>query len=292
MLLQILTLSAIVLAFPISDFVLELNVSKFFNNTKMEGKNVKIRRRIAAILLMAAVFLCAASVQAHQLRLVEGAETPVKDPETAQIFYGVLKGTDQTYVIDSAQPFLLYAQLGMPDLAAEQPDVTAAIYTLEETPEADGKSLQVMSTVARLRVAEGARQYHEPLLGDNYLLGDEFRANQDGQPRAGVEMPAGKYYIKVYGAEASESKYALMLGTREDLSPSGLWTTLKNLPRIETEFWGKSPFAALLSPLGLGILLLFALLVGLLWRRRKARRKKKLLSGKTKEEEEVEDILP
>jgi hypothetical protein len=169
------------------------------------------------------------TVFAHQPRLV-GNETQVivDQPEISKAYYGRLSGKPVTYQIESTEPFRLYVNILVPDMEGIDKDVSVKIL----------KQGEVIS------ILDGSqyvwKQFHEPFAGDNYYKGPEFANEQD----------AGAYDIEVYSPD-NQGKYALAVGDREAFPLGELIRTYAVLPRLKSEFFGKSPFSAYFNIMGI-----------------------------------------
>ncbi|MEM2974475.1 MAG: hypothetical protein QW112_02520, partial [Candidatus Micrarchaeia archaeon] len=84
--------------------------------------------------------------------------------------------------------------------------------------------------------------FHEEFGNDDYLQGPRIRA----------DTSYGICTIKIYSNE-SHAKYSLAIGEREEFSPDGILNTIILMPKIKSDFFGKSPFTAFFNPIGLFI---------------------------------------
>jgi hypothetical protein len=221
----------------------------------------KILTILSKIGTFCALFLLGVPVAgAHQPRVVREGSVRVENPEVSQAFYGELKGKPQDFEIESPQPFRLYVGLLSPDLPGARKDFTAEIY------EGEAGTGQLLARLAL--PAEKWTTFDEPFGGDRYWQGPEYR--QEGAEPAGVPVPAGRYAVRVDGP-GSAGKYVLAVGTKEEFGPRDIWETVRTLPEIKAQFWGKPAYTAFFNLTGLFLLLPLLALAGILlalWRRR------------------------
>ncbi|MHC4906392.1 MAG: hypothetical protein ACYTEN_11290 [Planctomycetota bacterium] len=92
--------------------------------------------------------------------------------------------------------------------------------------------------------------FFEPFAGDHYFRGPEY---------TGTQGP-GSYRLQVYSPD-NQGRYALAVGDIESFPFGELVKTYLVLPRLKSEFFGKSPFSAYSNRMGmfLGIMLLMGL---------------------------------
>ncbi len=169
------------------------------------------------------------SVFAHQPRLV-GNETNIRvdQPEISKAYYGSLSGKPATYHIESAEPFRLYVNILVPDMAGIDKDV----------------SVKILKQETVISILDGCEHdwthFYEPFAGDHYFRGAEYVQEQD----------AGTYEINVYSQD-NQGKYVLAVGDREAFPLRELVRTYAVLPRLKSEFFGKSPFSAYFNIMGI-----------------------------------------
>ncbi len=191
------------------------------------------------LLLATSVFV--PTVLAHQPRLV-GTETEiiVRLPEISKAYYGNLTGSPVTYHIEAAEPFRLYVNILVPDIEGIEKDVSVKIL----------KQGSVISTLDGSNHAWDL--FFEPFAGDDYYRGPEY-----------VEMQGpGAYEIQVYSPD-NQGKYVLAIGDREAFPFGELVKTYLVLPRLKSEFFGKSVFSAYWNIMGifLGIFIVLAMII-------------------------------
>ena len=177
------------------------------------------------------------NVFAHQPRLV-GNETNivVDQPEISKAYYGSLSGKPATYRIESTEPFRLYVNILVPDIEGIDKDV----------------SVKILKQGTVISILDGTEhdwtQFHEPFAGDHYFKGPEYVHQQD----------AGTYEIEVYSADNS-GKYVLAIGDREAFPLGELFRTYAVLPRLKSEFFGKSRFSAYWNIMGIFLVVILAI---------------------------------
>lgn len=178
---------------------------------------------------------------AHQPRLV-GTQTDiiVDLPEISKAYYGSLAGEPAVYRIEATEPFRLYVNVLVPDIAGIDKDVSAQIR-------------QQGTVIANLTAADHNWQpFFEPFAGDAYFRGPEFTAAQE----------PGIYEIEVYSPD-NRGKYVLAVGDKEAFPFWELVGTYAVLPRLKSEFFGKSPFSAYWNIMGIFLLgLVIAAVIG------------------------------
>lgn len=210
--------------------------------------------------ISAVVLVCVpAAVRAHQPRLV-GSQTDIEVtlPEVSKAYYGRLDGTPVTYCIEADAEFRLYVNILVPDIEGIDKDVSVKI-------------LRQGTVISHL---DGTRHdwkpFFEPFAGDAYFRGPEY--NQPQSP--------GSYEVQVFSPD-NQGKYALAIGRQESFPLGELVKTYLVLPRLKSEFFGKSPFSAYSNRMGmfLGILILLAVIVfailylGIRWIRKRLKTK-------------------
>ena len=210
--------------------------------------------RIIAVFLINGL---SAALYAHQPRLVDvQTRIEVSQPEISKAYYGRLAGNPVVFRIEAREPFKLYVNVLVPDLKEADKDVSARLLK-------DGAALAVL---------DGTRfdwqKFHEPFAGDDYFRGPEFSAVQE----------PGTYEIEVYSPD-NQGKYVLAIGDKEAFPLGELIHTYRVLPRLKSEFWGKSPFSAYNNIMGIFlwmILVIVALLVlCVVWITKRIRKKLK-----------------
>lgn len=178
-------------------------------------------------LIISCLFL--PDVFAHQPRLV-GNETNilVDQPEISKAYYGSLSGKPATYRIESTEPFRLYVNILVPDIQGVDKDFSVKIL----------KQGEVISILGG--GGFDWKQFYEPFAGDHYFRGSEYVQ----------EQVAGTYEIEVYSPD-NLGKYVLAIGDREAFPLGELVRTYAVLPRLKSEFFGKSPFSAYFNIMGI-----------------------------------------
>jgi len=192
-------------------------------------------------------------VSAHQPRVVDVGTTTVDNPEISKAYYSKLTGEPAVYTISSDEPFDLYVSVLVPDIVNQKTDVSAVI-------------IKNGDTKNPVTILDGMNfnweKFHEPFGNDEYLMGPEYKEKAE----------AGNYEIRVWSSN-NDSKYALAIGERENFGFVETKNTLYLVPQIKKNFFEKSPIDFVLSPIGIGYLIvmilgtfLLSFIVRLLWR--------------------------
>lgn len=215
-----------------------------------------MKKMTAAFFTFAVFFLLATGVSAYQSRLVIEKNTIVENPQKAQAFYGELRGTKNTYQITSGEAFDLYVSLLVPDLDGARQDVSAEIYTQENTPQENGQTLQKKTNIAMLNGIDfNWSNFYEPWAGEKYFQGPVYASSQAGEAARGVRMEPGTYMVQVFNPD-NEGKYVLVVGTEEQGSLGQSVQELRNLVKLKTEYFGRSALGVFWNLTGLCLLLL------------------------------------
>jgi len=186
---------------------------------------------------------------AHQPRITESRLTQVPSPEISKAYYGELAGEPDVYVIKASEPFDLYVNVLVPDIAGQKKDVSAVVIK-------DG------NTEKPLAVLEGTpfewKKFYEPFGADSYWMGPEYKARAE----------AGTYEIRVWSSN-NDSKYSLAIGEIEAFDGKEGLNALTVIPELKKNFFEVSPISFIKSPFGWGLIVvmyLFAGIVGLIYR--------------------------
>ncbi|MBU0612279.1 DUF2892 domain-containing protein [Patescibacteria group bacterium] len=197
-----------------------------------------------ALFLFAPVFAFA-----HQPRITEQKETMVYDPEISKAYYSKLEGDSQMYRIDSDRSFDLYINLLVPDIKGQKRDVYAFVIKDNKMNEPlvflDGPNFEW-------------KKFFEPFGFDSYLMGPEYKAR----------VEAGKYDIYVWSAN-NDSKYSLAIGEKEAFDLKETINAVNLIHKIKKDFFNESPASFILSPFGIGyiiIMYILAFIIGFLYR--------------------------
>lgn len=177
------------------------------------------RTAIIALVLIAAM---AAPAQAHQPRIVGSATVVhVADPEVSKAYYARLPGVPARYLIDSAGPFTLYAQVTVPDLPGAARDFTLTI---------DGPAGRLASLTT---APDHWKSFFEPFGGDHYLTGPEFRRR----------VGPGRYTVTV-SRPGERGVYVLAIGEAESWGPGETLAALFAIPQIKRDYFHASLLGA------------------------------------------------
>ncbi|MHC4987462.1 MAG: hypothetical protein ACYTFX_03055 [Planctomycetota bacterium] len=167
------------------------------------------------------VFFSVPAARAHQPRLV-GTQTEVEVilPEISKAYYGELAGTPAIYHIETDKSFRLYVNILVPDIEGIDKNVSVKIFKQD-------------TLIAHLDgSATDWPGFFEPFAGDHYFRGPEY---------TGTQGP-GSYRLQVYSPD-NQGRYALAVGDIESFPFGELVKTYLVLPRLKSEFFGKSPFS-------------------------------------------------
>jgi hypothetical protein len=224
----------------------------------------KLSSQKRLFVLIVNIFILAAVLSAHQPRIVNSEETlVVAQPEVSKAYYGKLQGTAATFRIVSGEPFHLYVNVLVPDIAGQKKDVSVAIVKSGDTKHS-------------LAVMEGSnfkwKKFFEPFGHDTYWMGPEYAA----------DVASGTYDIVVSSSENTD-KYVLAVGEKEVFGFQETVNALRFIPKIKRDFFEESPANFIFSPLGSGYviaLFMLAFIVGMIYRtiiRRAARNRTRSL---------------
>lgn len=196
-----------------------------------------MKRRVLFFSLF--VFLFPFLAFAHIPEVVENQETiTVSEPEVSKAFYGELEGKPHRYVIESSEPFLLYASILVPVDLPENTNLKAEVY--KENGEG---SRELVFTLEGSSYAW--KKYDEEFGGDTYLSGPENEIN----------AAAGKYVITVSRPE-NQGKYVLATGKQERFRAKDIVKTFLELPKLKKDFFGKSYFSVFSGIVGIAMLII------------------------------------
>ncbi len=188
-------------------------------------------------------FLVPFLVSAHQPLISESTFTQVPEPEISKAYYGELAGEPDVYVIEATEPFDLYVNVLVPDIAGQKKDVSAVVIKDNDTDNP-------------LTVLDGSNfewtQFYEPFGADTYWMGPEYKARAE----------AGKYEIRVWSSN-NDSKYSLAIGEIEAFDFKETFNALTLIPELKKNFFNKSPVGFIKSPFGWGLIVVMYLLAGI-----------------------------
>ena len=166
----------------------------------------------------------------------------VEDIDLQQTFHGALEDFPHTYEISSGEPFVLKAEVLVPDIDSSQNIFSGIIIKL---PEKSGR----VTEIDRMLAEEGVWESRfNSLSGDTYRHGPSFEE----------EVEKGTYRIQIYTPD-NIGKYALTIGSREDKN-IGYFALLGRLIDVK-RFFEKSPLMVVQSPLVYVPLLILGILV-------------------------------
>ena len=199
----------------------------------------KIYKLIPLTLLALFVF-APILVLAHQPRITESRQTQVPNPEISKAYYGKLTGEPDVYVIKASEPFNLYVNVLVPDIAGQKKDVSAVVIK-------DG------NVEKPLAVLDGIpfewKKFYEPFGADSYWMGPEYKAR----------AVAGTYEIRV-SSPNNDSKYSLAIGEIEAFDGKEGLNALTIIPELKKNFFNESPIGFIVSPFGWGLIVIMYVL--------------------------------
>ncbi len=176
---------------------------------------------------------------AHQPRLTTTTFTQVVDPEISKAYYGASLSEPHVYKISSANPFDLYVNILVPDIAGQDKDVSFNIIkTGNPTPIFTGDAEK-----------SEWKKLSEPFGHDKYWQGPEYKAKAD----------AGEYTVTVWSKNPA-SHYSLAIGEIESFDFKETVNTINLIPTIKKTVFNKNPIDFILSPIGAGYVLIMYIL--------------------------------
>jgi len=200
-------------------------------------KNTFKKTTVLSVLVLLAV---PALAFAHQPRITESRQTLVPSPEVSKAYYGELSGEPDVYIIQAGEPFDLYVNVLVPDIAGQKKDVSAVILK-------DGVQVALL---------DGPnfdwKQFYEPFGADTYWMGPEYKAH----------VEAGRYEIRVWSSN-NDSKYSLAVGEIEAFDLKETINALTLIPKLKQNFFDTSSISFIVSPFGWGLIVAMYLLAGL-----------------------------
>ncbi len=201
-------------------------------------KRPRKSRSFKTLLLVCLLLAAGPTALAHLPRLVtEDQAVEVQNPEVSQAFYARLRGNPAVYEIRAPGKFLLYVNLLVPDLPGIDTEISARVILVGE--EKDEELISLLD-------GENSRwePFFEPFAGDRYLMGPEFEKI----------VPSGHYRIEVFSPH-NTGRYVLAVGKREEFTLAETLHTIKTLPALKRDFFGKSPLTAFFNLVGLFMLI-------------------------------------
>ncbi len=198
---------------------------------------------IAGLIVLTAPF----NVSAHQPMIIEGGKlAAVEAPEVSKAYYAELKGKPDTYRISSEAPLKFYLNILVPDIEGATKDY--AVKVTREKMESTGTVNYDLYYLDGLKADWTA--FYEKFAGDAYFKGPEIRS----------DLEAGTYNIEVSSPD-NTGKYVLAIGEKEEFSLSEAIYTIKILPVLKKDYFGKSPLTAYFNLVGLYLLILLILIL-------------------------------
>jgi hypothetical protein len=185
---------------------------------------------IACIILFTPHF-----VRAHVPVIVEQTSLHdieiVTDPVRSQAFYGTLDDFPHTYEIRVKEPFLLRAEVLIPDTDSAKELVSGIV--IRETGR-QGKVEEVTRMLAKDATWES---FYEFWGGDRYRRGGLYEA----------EVTPGVYRIEVSTPD-NDASYVLVIGTEEEWGDVGYFEMIGRIADVKA-FFGKPTVMVVQSPL-------------------------------------------
>ena len=201
---------------------------------------MKIKLKNLVVFFIALFVFVPVFAFAHQPRITKDLITTVSAPEISKAYYAKLEGDSQMYRIDAVEPFELYVNLLVPKIEGQSKNVYAIIIK-------DNKMNEPLVFL------DGAHfewtKFFEPYGVDSYLKGPEYK----------VRAEAGRYDIYVW-SEKNDSKYSLAIGEKEAFSLGEIINAVNLIPKIKKDFFNESPISFILSPFGIGYILVMFIL--------------------------------
>lgn len=197
---------------------------------------------ILAVLLFLALLPSAASAQ--QLRIVDEASTAI-DPTAYRAYYGTLSGEPHDFTFSVSEETPVKFVLLVPDVPNATTQVSATLV--------DAKDPQGVFVPGDGTLTEWQR-FFDTAGRDSYLAG----------PTLDATLPPGEYRVQVSSA-ADDARYVLVVSGESSFSLLETFRRYGTVPSIKSDFFGKSPAEAYLTPLLLwpifGLLILAALAI-------------------------------
>jgi len=223
-----------------------------------------MKKIIVSSLITAVFFLTAHTALAHQPRLVFSRNnsesillTEIDQPEISKAYYGELKGKVDLYefILETEQAF--YLNILVPDIEGATSNFSADLILDEKMPLGE-KNLQYLLNDDRKKIItlDGLNfewtKFYEEFAGDNYLKGPEIK----------IPLQPGKYLIEVYNP-TNTGKYVLATGDIESFPLAESLRTLRELPILKADFFGKSSFTMFFNKIGIFLGIFVLIIAGL-----------------------------
>jgi len=177
----------------------------------------------------------------------------ITDPVHAQAFYGMLDDFPHTYEIRVKEPFILRAEVLIPDIASAKELVSGII--IRET----GRQGKVTEVTRMLAKDASWESFYDFSGGDSYRRGGMYEA----------EVTPGVYRIEVSTPD-NDAPYVLVIGTEKGWGDIGYIEMVARIADVKA-FFGKSKLMVVQSPLVYVPILtiLGVCIVVFLWKRRR-----------------------
>jgi len=206
-----------------------------------------MKKIIVSSVITVALLLTIPTALAHQPRLTftqDNTEsillTEIEQPDISKAYYGELKGKVDLYkfALETEQEF--YFNILVPDIEGSTPNFSASL-TLDD---------KKISTLNGLNFEW--TKFYEKFAGDDYLKGPEER----------IVLQPGKYLIEISNPNDT-GKYVLATGEIESFPLGESLRTLKELPTLKSEFFGKSPVTMFFNVIGIFLGIMVLIIAGL-----------------------------
>jgi cytidyltransferase-like protein len=227
-----------------------------------------MNKKIYLIILILFLVFSASKANAHQPRYVKSPENEVKNPEVSQAFYGILSGKEHYYNFYSDKPLELYVGLLIPENLKIPKSLVPENFSAE-----------IFRDGQKIFTLDGKNytweRYHEEFANDYYYQGPEIKEMTE----------AGSYQIKVFN-DNNQGNYVFVIGAKEEFPLPEIINTIKFLPEIKEDFFGKPAYTAFFNKIGFFIfgpviIFLVIVLVVIFYLKKKLRKNKKVVIGGT-----------
>lgn len=220
-------------------------------------------KKIFLILIIA--FLFPGIALAHQPRLVLNKNyIKIEDPEISQAFYGELSGEPNYYFLEADSDFTLYVGILSPQIEGADKDFSVEVK----------KEEKIIFTLDGLD--HNWESFYEEFGGDYYYEGPDNK----------ISAKPGIYNLKVFSPD-DRGKYVLVVGEKEEFPLGEILNTIKVLPKLKRDFFGKSSLTAFFNMIGLFlfgplIVLLVIIFSIILYKKKKQKKYNEDLGHKSK----------
>ncbi|MBI1866421.1 MAG: Type 1 glutamine amidotransferase-like domain-containing protein [Candidatus Staskawiczbacteria bacterium] len=183
----------------------------------------------------------------------QSTDIQVKEPEVSQVFYDELGGSPRNYLIHSDKDFNLYINLLVPAYSNSNGRYSAKIFLVKNTPTTSGQAEDEEISFIDGQTDFLWKEFYEPFGRDYYFLGPEFEKN----------LSSGDYKITIFSYE-NRGKYVLSIGKEEKFSLIEILNIYWVMPLLKMEFFKTSVLEFFLTPFGLIVVGLIAILLSII----------------------------